>query len=318
MTVISMWAVSAQTRNLVILSHGDLLTFFDNVTALEDAIEIAVDGDIIYLGEGKFGVSKQLLVIENKKISIVGCGYKSHIIPIIEIRLDGEDRILSKPLFEGVRLKLIKFSTDQYAYPIKNVEIKKCYIDSFNLSEFGDGNFVRGILLDRCYIGEYSVDGGGYNRVHICNSKIKKFKGEFHDSVENCNIGEIEGGSPSYISNSIINRFSKYSNPTDRESIYENCLIGRISGEGSDKLLNCYDMPDNVQDLLDENLECIIEDMTPYLGTDGTMIGIYGGQWLPFTDTPIVYSVDLNNEDSLLNVKITVTDDLIMSNKIKN
>ncbi len=288
---------TAQTRPLVTLSHEGQLTFFDKVSAFEDAVAAAVDGDVLYLSEGKFGASKQSFTIKNKKISIIGCGYNSHIIPNINVEFT-DSATLTAPLFDGVRLEELSFSSNR----IDQVEIKKCKINEVSVGR------ANNTTLDRCNIGTFN--GATNKNINIRNCKILLLKPQRCEIVENCNINEIYHDSPSYITNSIIEKFNFIS----INGVYENCLIGNSANMDSNDLRNCYDMSGTGNtDVLDDNLECTIADMSPYVGVDGTVVGVYGGQWFPYSETPSVPTVDSANssveydkDTNKLNVTITV------------
>lgn len=290
---------SAQNKPLVTLSHEGQLTFFDSVSAFEDAVEAAVHGDIIYLSEGNFGSSKQSMTISDKKISIIGCGYNSHIIPDITFEFTSATT-LSDPLLDGVRLEKIHFVTNSSSEPLEQVEIKKCKIAEFIVS-----SYINNILLDRCYIESFS--GSSNKNIQLYNCKINKFNGNYCELVNNCNIYNYNS-SASYVTNSIVRDV----NNNLSSGILENCIV--FGGKIHDTALrNCYDLTNIVQNVLDDNLECTIEDMSPYVGTDGTVVGIYGGEWMPFSETPSVPTVDsskssvvYDKENNKLNVTITV------------
>ena len=289
----------AQTRALVTLSHEGQLKFFDNISAFEDAVTAAKDGDIIYLSEGKFGASKSSFEID-KNISIVGCGYKSHIIPSIRFyNSSGLAIAFTMPIFDGVRLEKLTFNA---SYDFRQIEIKKCKIDKFNSEHATD------IRLDRCNIGTFN--GYSNKNVQLTNCKISKFIGTECEFMENCNIKEFANYSPAFISNSIIEGFSS----NHSKGIYENCMIvDKTNAISTNDYRNCYSPAEGTTSVLDDDLECTIEDMSPYVGTDGTVIGVYGGQWFPYSETPSVPTVDSANssveydkETNKLNVTITV------------
>lgn len=297
----------AQTRALATLSHEGQLKFFDNVSAFEDAVNAAKNGDIIYLSEGNFGASKSSLTID-KRISIVGCGYNSHILPDITLKNNATNlsMILEAPLFDGVRLEKLNFSSTSSVY-IKNIEIKKCKIAKIELS-----TGIKNLKLDRCYITDFS--GAKTNNVQLYNCKISILRGANCEIVENCNIYNIYLYSPSYILNSIIDICQSPKNDANNLGIFENCLIANTSNLPSYyERRNCYKPAEGITSVIGAKLECTIEDMSPYVGTDGTVIGVYGGQWLPYSETPSVPTVDSSKSSveydkntNKLNVTITV------------
>lgn len=316
-----MAGLSAQTRALATLSHNGQLTFFDSVYCLEDAIEAAVDDDIIYLSEGRFIGNNYKIIIANKKISIVGCGYKTHIsTPILFL---SETPIkLTSPLLDGVRLESISFEDyhGEYSYDFKsidNVEIKNSYMTSIS-----DSEFVNSLKLVQCRI-DYPIIY--YPKTRIINSKIisvfvsPQTTFENNAILENCNIKRCHPHcDQAIILNCVIGEV-KDRNHGRLAGIYKNCLIGDgskffESDECGDYIVeNCYFISETAyDDLLDENLECTV-DLSDYKGTDGDVIGIYGGKEGPYSETASVPTVDsckssfeYDEDSNKLNVTITV------------
>lgn len=281
-------AAYAQTNTLVTLDHNGEQTFFDNVNGLSDAITAAVDGDKIYLSSGNFGGPNTITI--DKAVSIIGNGYDTHILPEIEFNFK-EDKTYASPAFEGVFLEKLSHPNtgNLHAY----ITLRACKVRNF------DATYFKSITIDRCYIGEYNNTNNGSEckQVNIMNSKIKSFKGHRTEIVDNCNLGEIptSGCHPNSLSSSIVNKVFLSSS---YNVIMVNCLIGTNTfvtsthpNDTGDLILdNCYRKNANV---LDENLECTLDLIqNGYLGTDGTQVGVYGGEWMPYTETPTLPTVD--------------------------
>lgn len=272
----------AQTNTLVTLDHNGEQTFFDNVNGLSDAIKAAVDGDKIYLSSGNF-VSPSKITMD-KAVSIIGNGYDTHILPEIEFNLQA-DKTYASPAFEGVFLEKLSNFGDTNS----EITLRACKIRSFVARHF------KAITIDRCYIGvfdnqyNYSCD-----QVNIMNSKIESFEGYNVEKMDNCNIGEITAGYyyPKSLSSSIVN--SAYLESSG-DVFMVNCLIGKNTYTGSSGQLildNCYRLEADAE-VLDGNLECTIDLVQKgYLGTDGTQVGVYGGEWMPYTTVPTLPTVD--------------------------
>lgn len=97
--------VAMAQRPMATLSHQGKLTFFNSGSSFGEAINAAVDGDTIYLSEGKY--SCQGLVDNNtitKKVTVIGNGRKSHIVDDIIVKIRG---ILTSALFDGVKLEKV-------------------------------------------------------------------------------------------------------------------------------------------------------------------------------------------------------------------
>lgn len=275
----------AQTNTLVTLDHNGEQTFFDNVNGLSDAIKAAVDGDKIYLSSGNF-VSPSKITMD-KAVSIIGNGYDTHILPEIEFNFT-EDKTYAAPAFEGVFLeKLSNIGNVNYIHA--EITLRACKIRSFVAHHF------KTITIDRCYIGVFdNQDNYSCDQVNIMNSKIESFEGDNVEKMDNCNIGKITTSNynPKSLSSSIVN--SAYLE-SSRDVFMVNCLIGKNTYTGdTGKLIldNCYRLEADAE-VLDRNLECTIDLVQKgYLGTDGTQVGVYGGEWMPYTTVPTLPTVD--------------------------
>lgn len=271
----------AQTRPMVTLDHNGQLTFFDKVSCLQDAIEASEDGDVLYLSPGLFGAnsSSSRLTI-NKHLSFVGCGYDSHIIADLLIREENQNAPYMMPLFDGVRLESVEFTFS--SKKAENIEIKKSKIAKLNIS----GIYTS--TIDRCYIEEY-LNSSSEN-VSIYNSKINKFDGCWSEILINCNIsklGENYERYPSYASSCIIAE-GGYHSGVCNYGIFENCVIP-LEMDAKD-IRNCYRCSSG---FLDANLDSTIDLVSSgYLGIDGTEVGVYGGEWFPYSTSPSVPTVD--------------------------
>lgn len=300
-------SASAQTRTLVTLSHNGELTFFDKNTAFEDALEAAVDGDKIYLSSGTFGKSENLNI--TKKISIIGNGYDSKILFFVQFELENNAYEYSSPLLEGVRLERLNLESGVGVYPI---EIKTCKINNLVIYN------MENVLLDRCFIDQYSLSGNSQN-VTIRNSKIKIFNGNSCEVLENCNIKNFNAYHfPAYAASCIIDGVDP-----SYGGVYENCLmLCNIYAMGSyePQTHNCYKYIDNglyVSSFLDNDLETTDDyrrenTEREFKGVDGTEVGIYGGQWYPFTTTPTLPTVDASKSSVTYDadnhqLKVTIT-----------
>lgn len=131
--------------------------------------------------------------------------------------------------------------------------------------------------------------------------------------IINCHVKEISSWYGFMTSSIVIGQSGDYSN-----RFYENCLIDwERSSNTSTKYENCYDKPGTVNSLLDDNMD-VVEGLdlqaSGFLGADGTVVGVYGGQWFPYSETPSMptvdsskSTVDFDQDTNTLKVKITVT-----------
>ncbi|MDE6668461.1 MAG: hypothetical protein K2K26_02115 [Muribaculaceae bacterium] len=326
-TLIALLSVLLATmaqRPLVTLSHNGELSFFSNLSALEEALDSAQNGDIIYLSEGKFAATSTNIKID-KRLSIIGCGYKSHILPNITIDMSkNPNSYMEAPLFDGVRLPSVYFEDEQLSRDnLKEVEIRKTWIETFENIGYGGNN----VLIDKCLIEKACFQGARDNITTIQNSKIKLIPRYYVSSnvnpifavtVINCNIAQTYYIPLTTIS-SILAEGQKtessylhtYYNPVTTHKIFNSIIKPSFANNIVPTLKECYEVNN---DILDENLESTIDLAEKgYFGEDGTVVGVYGGEF-PFSENPSVPTVDSANskveydaENNKLNVTISVT-----------
>lgn len=302
------------------LEHEGNVTTFD-ASKIADAIEAAVKGDILYLGEGQYpGFTL------NKEITVRGVGAdKTKVSSSVTIAIPGTPEITQDLLFG--------FSfTDLYlTSKMSNVSIKKCSFSSFNISADNTD-----ILIDRCRISGTFYFESYIKSLSVNNSKIGQiytyyasYSGSYHrpdDNVStfvNCNIRSLYNYDEGMIKGTFINCIIKereYSSSSNSQGngysfghcIFANCLFAwNIVLSNTSTKQECY--VDN--NFTMENMECSYDTETlttkGYLGNDGTVVGIYGGS-NPFTldlNLPRITTskIALDRENKGLNVNLKVT-----------
>lgn len=306
--------VSAQSRSLATLSHDGELTFFDKLSCFEDALEAAQPGDIIYLSSGTFGTDISKTIDIKKPIRIIGNGYDSHIVSNLRLYRESVDTLTwtyssSAPFCDGVRLETLSF----YSGPssgFDQVEITASRIKELRNTT----SYAKNLIVDRCLIEEYQSNSGSDKNTEFRNSKIKVLDARENEMAVNCNIDSIYI-KPGFIKSSIIRTINFSGNTKSR---LENCLVGNNEDDSHAyiDLVNCYDLTGTDTKVLDENMEAVVDlQQNGYFGTDGTVVGIYGGDWLPYSESPTVpavkasaSSVKYDPEKNQLDVNITVAE----------
>lgn len=296
-------AVNAQ-RPLVTLSHNGELSFFSNLSALEDAINKAENGDIIYLSEGQFTTTADTIKI-TKRLSFIGCGYDSRIMtPILVNMKNNTAPEMKTPLFDGLQLATLKFLQDTIATNSTiNAEIRKCYIRNLYNPFYAAKNFI----IDRCYLSYAYFDGLESNQSNLTvqNSKIFAGHSMYYITIINCNVYQLSY-LPKIAISSILGlatstpggSYNKFylSKGTPAPSLYNSFYMNsywtdnNYNGKtGFAKAYNCYYSNINI---LDEKVSANVDlGAKGYLGEDGRRIGIYGGEF-PFSENPSVPTVD--------------------------
>ncbi len=285
-------ATSAQSTLLATLNHEGTITTFYGATALQQAHEAAVAGDIINLSSGTFvGVNI------TKAVTIRGAGMT------VDTETRTEPTVISTDFTINVAndetngdhtLTLEGIYSDQYiriSY-LENAMFLKCrfgnitYGNSTSSSTFKDLNFIhcrvaKGISVPNnssaSFIGCVIEDVYAYNNVYLSfNNCAMKDASIPTSEFRNCIIISSNMGSSSstYYNNLHINGnpqscYLTKNNSTNKGILQSDELVKSLVGDYSD---------DNTYELNDE-LRALIQ------GTDGTEIGLYGGN-LPYDPTP--------------------------------
>ena len=311
----------AITINKALLQHNDQVTLFDG-DKVQDAINAAADGDVIYLTLGTF---KPFNV--TKKITIRGTGETTVIDGDVNISIPGSAKLTS-PVLEALAVS----GTVKVGAQVDDMIIRKCKIADFSI-----GAQVDGAMLDRCYITHTFTLSSYIKGMTVVNTKlyaVKAITGASQNTTfVNCNINLIY--SPNFsgtIINSIINRSvnnngSANSNSNGGSQISSTVLLNTllyssfVTISTSSVCQNCYNVTENIyiengyNVIYPSNCDCYYNTSTlqskGYLGTDGTIVGIYGGD-TPYTLEPSVPKVTssdlkLDMEQKKLNVTLTVS-----------
>lgn len=304
----SIFAALAQNP-MVTLSHNGELTFFTNLAAFQSAVEAAEDGDILYLSEGDFILNEGKCDIL-KQLTIIGSGYKSHILGLVSFNLHNNTFERTNPLLlDGVRLESLEFSgQDTSVKHLGETEIRRSWIETVYQGDAAGTN----ALYENCYITTANFDTG-FGNVLLKNSKINKIDGSnsYNIDIKNCNINGL-----TYYPRNMISSILDFTTGTDYAgpSTLLNCLLHTDAVPEDVKAYDCYFVISAYSWLLDENLNPK-KDITDYKGTDGKVVGVTGGD-SPFSENPSVptvdtekSSVDYDAASNKLKVSITVKAD---------
>lgn len=299
---------SAVTINKALLEHNGEVTLFDG-DKIQDAISAASDGDVIYLTLGTF---KPFNV--TKQITIRGTGDTSIIDGDVTISMPGAPKLTS-PVLESLAVS----GTVHVGAQLDDVIIRKCKIANFTI-----GAQIDGAVIDRCYITSALTLSSYIKGMTVVNTKLYSVKANSgatqNTTFVNCNIYALNTNNFSAtIMNSIVQSIANnYNHTTLNSTVVLNSLINKYHESyftlGSSSITQeCYIV--NEQDVVTSSCDCKYDIYTlqskAYLGTDGTVVGIYGGD-TPFTLDPTVPKVTnsdikLDTKTKKLNVKLTVS-----------
>lgn len=283
-------SASAATINKALLEHNGEVTLYDG-DKVQDAVNAASDGDVIYLTLGTF---KPFNV--TRKITIRGTGDTSIIDGDVTISIPGAPKLTS-PVFESLAVS----GTVHVGAQVDDLIIRKCKIGTFTI-----GAQIDGAVLDRCFITNILTLSSYIKGMTVVNSKLYVNANEGttqNTTFVNCNIYSLNGN---YFSATILNSIIKITNSNLHSSVLLNTLYYGNNLGNSSVAQNCYSNNNNPFGLTKEQLQA-----QAYLGTDGTVVGIYGGD-TPYTLDPSVphvtsSDIKLDTKTKKLNVKLTVS-----------
>lgn len=317
-------SASAVSVNKVLLDHNGQVTTFDDI---QSAINASADGDVIYLTLGTFKVSTLNIT---KEITIRGTGDTSIINGEVKISIAGTPT-LESPLLEALAVSGgVTISSAMNNLCLKNSKIIGTLaingaVNGGSIEKCEIGVMTFGDTIDNLYIDRSSVTGtltlsSSIKGMTVINSKLNAVSANSgatsNTTFVNCEFNQL------YTNNfaaTIVNSIIYCSRPssgyaTSASSINSSVLLntllrsGYVSVGTSSVTQGCYYDASSVfsNSKLQEN---------GYLGTDGTVVGIYGGS-TPYSDakmftpsTPKVTSSKLNldAEKKELNVNLTVS-----------
>lgn len=283
----------------VILQHAGNETYFEAQDA-QAAMDAAVEGDTLYFAEAETGLYPKITM--NKKVYIISSGSL-----FINLEIPGNPS-LDECLFQTYSNRLeINVKSD----------LQRLYLnDTFLYVYANTENVTVGSLeMDRCLIWGIWYNSG-LKKIVANNSKIfwNLYSSGENDAVEsakftNCyfELGQLNITNATF--NNCILRYDSDSQFTIAGCTFNKCLMNNedvwVMGEGSSKT-DCYDLDgdtfSNDKDYLTTN---------NYLGSDGTVVGEYGGT-NPFnvgrTIAPWASLYNLNKKGNKMSVNLYIYD----------
>lgn len=249
----------------------------------------------------------------SKKITIRGTGETSIIDGDVSISIPGSPKLTS-PVLEALSVS----GTVNVGAQVDDMIIRKCKIAKFTI-----GAQVDGAVLDRCYITQslalssyikgmtvvnsiayclYANSGATSNTTFVNSDLYLSNCNNFSGTIINSIVRHLGSGSKTLNSTVLLNTLIFSYRYQDGNSYYygDQLSIGTSSVKQG-----CYTIT-YISDTSTSSLQS-----NGYLGTDGTVVGIYGGD-TPYTLEPSVpkvtsSSLDLDLDKKELNVKLTVS-----------
>lgn len=329
---------SAISINKALLEHNGEVTTYDG---LQDALNASADGDIIYLTLGTF---KGPFTV-SKKVTIRGTGETSIIDGNVTVSIPNTPE-LTNPILEALTVS----GNVTVSSNLSNLHLYKCKIngtlaidgtinggkiETCKIGSISFGGSVDNFFVDRSFVTSTLTLSSGIKGMTVVNTKLCCVKANTgatgNTTFVNSNIYMLYA--PNFsgtIINSIIaysiNSNGQYSNILSTvllNTLFYNYNNSVIIGSSS-VAQGCYNVSsyinnNNFSSILSSTCECYYStselQTKGFLGTDGTVVGIYGGS-TPYSETdmftpsvPKVTSskLDLDMEKNELNVKLTVS-----------
>ena len=296
----------AQSSTLATLSHEGTISTYYGVTALKEAYNAAVDGDVITLASGSY-----LAIDLTKAVSICGAGMGLGTAKNIEPTIISGDFDINIPTETTERFTIegIYHNGKITYYNCQNVMFLKSrfgtIVDIGRDAYLGNATFVHCRIASKialsdnsdpslinCIVNNAENHGTTDNMFEFTNCIMRGSAYKIRRStLRNC-IFWNDGGSNTYddapsrefaSTNSIYNTIGI----ADYSSIFKNIpnSTNTYIYKGSVSSLFKTYRGDDIANLDSEEFELTDDAKVEYLGMDGTQVGIYGGN-LPFDPTP--------------------------------
>lgn len=299
--------MAAQGQNDVMtatLQHGNELTVFKMANALNEAINAAVDGDVITLSEGTFNA----FTIDGKSLTIYGAGFEDDdVTGTRATQINGQSYIqgtISNLHIEGCVVGIGVSNCN-----IESLRIQNCKISGVSWS--GSGTLLDMMLYSNVITGNiYGNSSFQFNSVMISNCYVDGIIAYFPTLssvlIDHCVLNK-GGHGIYYYSNSIFAKNDVYLLSTG--TVVKNCIFYANRNAETIQQENCYfnigsgifTDADGGAYSADRTFE--IQQPDVWIGTDGTQIGLYGGQgWSKIPRVPVIKSLGLNVEGSSLKI----------------
>ncbi len=327
LAILPMAAQDTSIKGTITLSHqGNEKSFSYNEMA--KVMDAAADGDTVLLSTGYF----QGDFIMAKKLAFIGSGADSdngwnnctYYDGKIVIKLPAETKLTAR-LFDGIYFS--NNSDITFKSAIDNVIFRKCYWDNLILKNI-EANLYY-LLIDRCHCALDDTGGTYLKKLVVRNSYVmgtpKNPSVSENLLFYNCNIhtrgvwwgmGYNDKGSPLFYGiyrNCILSNGDYYiTNPNNSEAItiLINCLYSKKQDyvDAGCMLQNCYPYASTDKNVYSLTKEELLSNN--YLGTDGTVVGMYGGK-NPYTLSPVSKEVtnkihlDRDNKQIQFNIKVS-------------
>lgn len=278
----------AQSSLMATLSHDGRISTFYGASALQEAHAAADHGDVITLSSGSFAG-----VDITKAVTIRGAGMEVDTVHAIEptvitenFKIDIADSVTNILTMEG-----IYHNREIEVGNLKNAMFLKCRFYRVGKETTAEQSSLKDVNFINCRIASRYSDGSGGSAAFI-NSIVYGIFGQYgnYSFINSILFGE-DYVNDSEFKNCILVEVGSNSSC----SYYNNLFINNYTGGAISDIPNATNVHVNMSDARIANLLGNYSDSNPYTlteeaknilkGTDGTEVGIYGGN-IPYDATP--------------------------------
>ena len=310
-------AAFAGTNSKILLQHEGGVKVYDS-NQMTQALADAVKGDTLFLSEGTFAGFDL-----TKEVMIRGCGTTTIITGAVKIAVAGNPTF-SAPLLDALKID----NSLTVSQPCNKLHIRKCWITgkiSFTAKS-------EDVLIDRC-----SNSNSNRNTFSMSSNIVSMTV--MNSFIDYLYSNGVTGNVVTFINCNIFSRYSDIAEQTFINCIFGyggywdstyytsyvltnctllNCLYNTYSASsyqnsnvGNSILQSCYGVDNGTSLLTDLSKDVLLAN--GYLGNDGTIVGINGGNtpfvsdMLPAEPKVTDQSISLDLENKKLNVSLKVT-----------
>ena len=309
-------AAFAGTNSKILLQHEGGVKVYDS-NQMTQALADAVKGDTLFLSEGTFAGFDL-----TKEVMIRGCGTTTIITGAVKIAVAGNPTF-SAPLLDALKID----NSLTVSQPCNKLHIRKCWItgnisfsaksedvlidrcsnNNSNINKFTISSNIVSMTVMNSIIAYLYSNGVTGNVVTFINCNIRsRYSDIAEQTFINCIFGY--GGYTTTSSSSS----TKLTNCTLLNCLYNTCIYNNFnSNVGNSILQSCYGVDNGTSLLTDLSKDVLLAN--GYLGNDGTIVGMYGGNtpydlnMSPAAPKVTESSVKLDLENKKLNVSLKVT-----------
>lgn len=348
MTVVSVFVAKAQNNDLPMatLQHGDQTLVFTGVDAFTAAYAAAADkGDVITLSSGVFNFTTSPATQRfSKSLVVRGAGFEDDVITETKATVvnsgihigneeitgydDDGNPIVNVRKADGSKFEGIAFTQIRFYNGLNDVTFAKCNFNDitigYTFKNDEEGITCSNITIRQCVFNRILYSGNGrcniIDNLYITNSHFNSIYDTFASAstikVDHCVVTGPNNRMSQLVTNSIL-----YSSLRSGSTAKKNIFVGLNStiGDGVQEMDNNWISVPNAGVWAAEGEDgSYAKDKTfelkypnKYIGTDGTQVGLHGGNypWNKIPSIPRIVESDIDTRtsaDGKLKVSIKV------------